>query len=90
MWLNGPTMTVEDLARIAAPVLVMVGDDDCVTFGHTVALFESLPHGQLAVIPGTSHLALEEKPTLVNALIVDFLADGRPRRTLPVRFPAAG
>jgi pimeloyl-ACP methyl ester carboxylesterase len=90
MWLTGPTMTTADLARIQAPVLVLVGDDDCVSFDHTVTLFESLPHGQLAVVPGTSHLALEEKPSLVNALIVDFLADGRPRRTLPVRFPATG
>jgi len=85
MWLTGPTMTTADLARVAAAVLVMVGDDDCVTFDHTVSLYESLPHGQLAVIPGTSHLCLEEKPALVNSLIVDFLGDGRPRRTLPVR-----
>lgn len=86
MWANGPTMTVADLSRITSPVLVMVGDDDCITYEHTVTLFESLPHGQLAVIPGTSHLVPMEKPALVNALILDFLADTSTRRWLPMRF----
>jgi pimeloyl-ACP methyl ester carboxylesterase len=88
MWTSGPTMTVDSLERIEMPVLVMVGDDDCISYAHTVRLFESLPRGQLAVVPGTSHLVLEEKPALANAMILDFLADGRPRRLLPMRFSA--
>lgn len=87
MWATGPTLTVAELERIDVPALVMVGDDDCISYAHTVQLFESLPRGQLAVIPGTSHLVMEEKPLLVNMLILDFLADGRPRRCLPMRFP---
>jgi pimeloyl-ACP methyl ester carboxylesterase len=86
MWRTGPTMAPADLRRIEAEVLVMVGDDDCITHAHTVTLFESLRHGQLAVIPGTSHLVAEEKPSLVNRIILEFLADGRPRRSWPMRF----
>lgn len=88
MWASGPTLTTADLARIDMPVLVMVGDDDCISFAHTVRMFEALPQGQLAVVPGTSHLVLEEKPALVNTLLLDFLADGRPRRCLPMRLSA--
>jgi pimeloyl-ACP methyl ester carboxylesterase len=85
MWVSGPTMTTDDLARIEAPTLVVVGDDDIVDHLHTVSLFESLPAGQLAVIPGTSHVAPMEKPALLNQLIVDFLDDGAPVRMLPIR-----
>ena len=85
MWNTGPTMTVADLATIAAPVLVLVGDDDAVYLSHTVALYEALPHGQLAVVPGTSHMVPIEKAELVNRLIVDFLDDGAVVSMLPMR-----
>jgi pimeloyl-ACP methyl ester carboxylesterase len=85
MWRTGPTLTVDDLAGIEAPVLVMVGDDDAVHLSHTVALYEALPAGQLAIVPGTSHLVPIEKPALVNQLIVDFLDDGSVLSFLPMR-----
>jgi len=75
-----------DLARIAAPTLVMVGDDDIVRFEHTIELFETIPDAQLAVIPGASHLAPVEKPELVNQLVLDFLAAEGPATTMmPLR-----
>ena len=43
-----PTMTEADLARVGAPALVLVGDDDISTLAHTCSLYESLPAGQLA------------------------------------------
>lgn len=81
-----PTMTEEDLRQIVAPALVLVGDDDIATMEHTCALYESLPAGQLAVIPGASHLVVFEKPELVNALVSDFLTtEGPPMTLMPVR-----
>jgi pimeloyl-ACP methyl ester carboxylesterase len=75
-----------DLARIAAPTLVMVGDDDIAKFEHTIELFETIPDAQLAVIPGASHLAPIEKPELVNQLVLDFLAAEGPATTMmPMR-----
>jgi pimeloyl-ACP methyl ester carboxylesterase len=75
-----------DLARIAAPTLVMVGDDDIAKFEHTIELFETIPDAQLAVIPGASHLAPIEKPELVNQLVLDFLAAEGPATTMmPLR-----
>ena len=85
MWKTGPTMTTADLGRISAPTLVIVGDDDIVLHAHTVALYEALPAGQLAVIPGASHVVPFEKPALLNQLVVDFLDDGAPVRMLPIR-----
>ncbi len=79
-------MTVEDLARITAPALVLVGDDDVVLATHTWSLYESLPTGQLAVVPGASHIVPYEKPSLVAQLVDEFLRTGGAVSTMmPVR-----
>lgn len=81
-----PTMTEADLARVGAPALVLVGDDDIATLAHTCSLYESLPAGQLGVIPAASHLVVFEKPELVNALVAEFLtAQGPPQTLMPIR-----
>jgi len=86
MWTAEPTLTTEDLRRIAAPALVLVGDDDLMTLAHTASLYESLPIGQLAVVPGASHGVVREKPELVGRLIGDFLSAPLPGATyFPVR-----
>lgn len=75
-----------DLARITAPTLVLVGDDDIVRFEHTLDLYETIPDSQLAVIPGASHLVPIEKAELVNQLVLDFLgADGPTATMMPIR-----
>jgi pimeloyl-ACP methyl ester carboxylesterase len=86
LWAAEPTLTPDDLRRISVPALVLVGDDDLMTLAHTASLYESLPQGQLAVVPGTSHGVVIEKPELVMRLIGDFLsAPGTPKTNFPVR-----
>jgi pimeloyl-ACP methyl ester carboxylesterase len=81
-----PELTATDMAGISVPVLVMAGDDDAMRLEHEVELYEALPQGQLAIVPGSSHLCFMEKPDLVNRLILDFLAEDLPPQTmLPVR-----
>ncbi len=70
--LEEPTLTVADYP---GPALVMVGDDDEIPMEHTLALREGLPHAQLAVMPGTSHGLLAEKPDLCNRIIIEFLTE---------------
>jgi pimeloyl-ACP methyl ester carboxylesterase len=87
MWRHGqPTLTTGDLSEIKVPELVVAGDDDVVDHHHTVAMYEALPRGQLAVIPGASHAVFMEKPDLLNRIVLDFLAEGgEPDTILPVR-----
>jgi len=86
MWTTEPTLTTDDLGKISVPTLVMAGDDDLLTLAHTTSLYESLPQGQLAVIPGASHAVVLEKPELVTRLIGDFLtAPGSPKTFMPIR-----
>ncbi|MRG59940.1 alpha/beta fold hydrolase [Agromyces sp. CFH 90414] len=85
-----PTLTVDDVARIDHPTLVLVGDDDLVKLEHTVALYEALPHGRLCVLPGASHILVFEHLELVASVIGEFLRGPRdPETILPVRRRAA-
>lgn len=72
VWASEPTMTTAQLATISCPVLVLAGDDEPFSLAHTVSLFESLQDGRLAVIPGSSHSFVKEKPELLQAMVKDF------------------
>jgi len=86
IWAKEPDIAVADLARIECPVLVLAGDDDVVSHHHTVELYEALSLGQLAIIPGTSHSVMKEKPELLLAVIVQFLDDlSYPTTRWPIR-----
>ena len=86
MWSEEPTLAVDDLKRVQAPTLVVVGDDDMVRFDHTTALYEGIPESQLAVMPGTSHLLVMEKAGLFNELVLAFLAEtADPVTMMPIR-----
>ena len=83
--IDGPTVTVEDLGRLDCRTLVMIADDDEVALEHAIAFYRALRHGELAVLPGTSHGLLVEKPLLSNAVLLDFLT-GEPAPTYaPIR-----
>jgi hypothetical protein len=40
---------------------------------------------ELAIVPGTSHFLLQEKPDLCNAIIIDFLANDPVPTVAPIR-----
>jgi pimeloyl-ACP methyl ester carboxylesterase len=73
------------LGRVGAPLLVIVGDDDCITVSHADELARRVRRGQLAVIPGASHLAPMEKPDLFNRLVLDFVEHPDVETWWPVR-----
>ncbi len=86
IWASEPDISLADIATIQCPVLVLVGDDEIIKHSHSIELFEALPLGQFAVIPGTSHFLVKEKPALVNAIISQFLADlSYPVTRMPIR-----
>jgi pimeloyl-ACP methyl ester carboxylesterase len=75
IWKTEPDISLSEIASIQCPVLVMAGDDDVIAHDHTISLYEALPFGQLAIIPGTSHGLVKEKPALLIAVIMQFLED---------------
>jgi len=81
-----PNLTTDDLGKIQCPVLVMAGDDDVIKHNHTAELFESIPLGQLAVVPATSHKFIKERPALAQLIIREFLEDlSYPVTKMPMR-----
>ncbi len=85
MHLVEPAFTVTDLSRITPRTLVMLGDDDEVALEHAVALYRALPNSELAIIPGTSHGLLVEKPEICNSIILDFLSNEPVETFAPIR-----
>ena len=75
IWATEPNMTVEELATIKCPTLVLSGDDEPHSNHHTVELYEALYDGRLAIVPGASHYVMKEKPDLFTALLIDFYAN---------------
>ncbi|HEY3687074.1 MAG TPA: alpha/beta hydrolase [Streptosporangiaceae bacterium] len=80
-----PTLTEDDLAAVAVRTLVMAGDDDVVRLEHTAALYRAVPGAELAVVPGTSHLLVLDKPGTVYGLVADFLATDPVPTLAPIR-----
>jgi pimeloyl-ACP methyl ester carboxylesterase len=86
IWKVEPNIEISDIAQINVPTLVMAGDDDVVRHSHSIELYEALPLGQLAIVPGTSHGLVKEKPEIVTALINSFLSDqSYPVTRQPIR-----
>jgi len=86
IWKSEPTLTIKDLATIQCPVLVMAGDDDVIANAHTIELYENIPLGQLAIVPGASHGFVVEKPRIAQVLIQEFLEDlSYPITKMPIR-----
>jgi pimeloyl-ACP methyl ester carboxylesterase len=80
-----PAITTGELGTVACRTLIMIGDDDEVRFEHAAQMYRSLPDGELAVVPGTSHGLLAEKPDLCNLLISDFLTKNPVQTFAPIR-----
>lgn len=57
-----PGYAFEDLAKIGAPTLILVGDrDDYCTLDDGLAAYRQLAHGEIAVLPGTGHIITPAK-----------------------------
>ena len=85
MHLIEPALTVDHLAEVDCRTLVMFGDDDEITLEHATSLYRALPNAELAVVPGTSHGLLVEKPEVCNTIIVDFLYNKAVPTFAPIR-----
>ena len=87
---NEPHIDVRELSRIGHRTLVMFSDDDLVTMTHVVETYDALPNAELAVVPGTSHFLTQEKPALVNAIVLDFLTNDPVPTVAAIRRAPAG
>jgi pimeloyl-ACP methyl ester carboxylesterase len=63
----------DELRSLQVPTLLIFGDRDFSPLPDVVELFELLPNAQLAVLPGTTHVGVTQRPAELLALITPFL-----------------
>jgi pimeloyl-ACP methyl ester carboxylesterase len=69
-----PEQIAKFVARVAEPTLVVAGDqDEFFPVEEAVALYRWLPHAELAILPGASHLRPVFDPATFVRVVVDFL-----------------
>ena len=89
MHASEPALTEADLRQVTVRTLIMVADDDEVRFEHAVTMYRSMPDAEFAVVPGTSHGLLVEKPDLCNFLMTEFLTKDPVQTFAPIRRAAS-
>jgi pimeloyl-ACP methyl ester carboxylesterase len=63
----------DDLRSLRTPTLLVFGDRDFSPLTDVAELFLLLPNAQLAVLPGTTHMGVTQRPDRLLALITPFL-----------------
>jgi len=70
LWWTPPVYTADDLQKIAAPTLILVGDrDHGIPFGQTLEMYERISEAELTVIPNADH------GSTLNALSIPIVLD---------------
>jgi pimeloyl-ACP methyl ester carboxylesterase len=73
-----------ELARIALPTLVIVGDEDTLLPPeHSLRMAAGIPGAKLVRLPNTGHLITDENPNAANATIDAFLESLKPAASIP-------
>lgn len=68
---------IDELAEIAQPALVVVGEEDAAYLRAGEVMASKLPTARHAIIPGAGHILNIEAESAFNAIVLDFL------KTLP-------
>jgi len=74
LWPVQPDLTLEQLAEIAVPTLLIAGERD--GFGHIdqqVAMRRAIPHAELCILPVAGHDVLNDQPEMFRLAALDFL-----------------
>lgn len=73
-----------DMERIAAPVLVVAGDEDEAVLEPSLMMKRTIPGADLFVMPGSGHMTNLEDPALFNRVVEDFFRDAERREGVKV------
>ena len=75
MWATEPNWTMEQIAAIETPFLILDGEEEeAIDLNQTKLMAVLMPNAQLLLIPGTGHFAMIEKPDEFNQIVLDYLA----------------
>ncbi|MBO3272431.1 alpha/beta fold hydrolase [Hymenobacter defluvii] len=69
---NEPHVPLSALAGVKAPAFIIAGDRDVIRAEHTVAIYQSLPHAWLWIVPNSGHGTLQEHADEFNQKVDQF------------------
>ena len=72
MMQNEPAMTVEDMAGIKVPALIMSGENDLILADHTRLIGSNIPDGRVKIIEGEDHGSYICNSPKLTPLILEF------------------
>jgi pimeloyl-ACP methyl ester carboxylesterase len=67
-----PDISLEDLSKIKAKVLIMAGDKDIIREEHSVLIYQNIPNAHLCIFPGETHFTPVTDPELFNLMVDRF------------------
>ncbi|UOQ69103.1 alpha/beta fold hydrolase [Hymenobacter volaticus] len=70
---------------IQAPTLVLAGEKDSIKRAPTHAIGAHVSHGQATILPGLTHYAPQENPTLFNKPVLDLVLVQPPLAPAPAK-----
>lgn len=71
--INGPSISLEDMASIKIPTLLVAGEDDVLTTEQYKDIVDTLPNGQLYIEPNADHTSYVINQTHLETVIQDFI-----------------
>lgn len=66
-------LSTDDLAKIDAPTLVIVGKHDSIKTKHSMYIARSIPNASFAIVPGQGHMFARRNPKRFNQEVLQFL-----------------
>ena len=72
-----PQWSLQQLATISVPVLLINGEHDLVLLPHATETKNAIPGSQLVIIPDGTHEVPLANPAAVNPIMLSFLKQGR-------------
>jgi pimeloyl-ACP methyl ester carboxylesterase len=75
MMQNEPAMTVEDMAGIKVPALIMSGENDLILANHTRLIGSNIPYGRVKIIEGEDHGSYICNSPKLAPLMLDFFKE---------------
>ena len=72
-----PQWSLEQLATIRAPVLLINGEHDLVLRPYATEMKNAIPGARLEIIAGGTHEVPLQKPDAVNPIMLSFLSEER-------------
>jgi pimeloyl-ACP methyl ester carboxylesterase len=74
-----PNYSASELAKIAVPVAVVLGEhEEFIERGHAQSLAHALPRAEFVLLEGVSHFAPLQRPGQFNTAVLAFLGEVLP------------